>query len=49
MVSKLSSNEVVTPAAYVLYYKRRNIFNNLNEINYKAIRIYPDDVPQPIE
>jgi ubiquitin carboxyl-terminal hydrolase 4/11 len=42
-VSELSSkNEVVSGAAYVLYYKRKDFFPD-NNIDFDAIKIRPDD------
>jgi len=41
-VTELKEDEVVSNAAYVLYYKRRNFYPD-NDINYSQIRIAPSD------
>lgn len=37
-----STSEIVSSAAYVLYYKRRDFYPNINEINYQAIKVTPE-------
>jgi ubiquitin carboxyl-terminal hydrolase 4/11/15 len=43
-VSKIDSpGDVVSGAAYVLYYKRRDMLNNSDSIDYEALKLRPDD------
>ena len=46
-VSKIThESEIVSKSAYVLYYKRRDFYPNLDELDFSAIRLKSETVEE---